>query len=119
MGGCQQETKEQDEVLWAYDAFNSKSFLELSESLDGLPGNWIGHGRVGTPKSFIVFHGNGSLRALRPDPIQGAEVGGVVTDVDGMAVINFAVPGTYTLKATKEGSIRSNAVTVIVDDGPS
>lgn len=55
MGGCQQETKEQDEVLWAYDAFNSKSFLELSESLDGLPGNWIGHGRVGTPKSFIVL----------------------------------------------------------------
>lgn len=55
VGGCQQETKEGDDVLWAYDAFNANSFLELSESLDDLPGNWVGHGRVGTPKSFIVL----------------------------------------------------------------
>lgn len=30
MGGCQQETKKGDQVLWAFDAFSKNYFLKVS-----------------------------------------------------------------------------------------
>jgi len=46
--------------------------------------------------------------------IQGATVGGQLTDVNGEATLTFGSVGLEHLKAEKSDSIRSNALDVIV-----
>ena len=45
----------------------------------------------------------------------GATVNGASTGSDGVATLRFATPGVYRLKATRPGSIRSNALSLCVD----
>ncbi|KAK7017673.1 surface cell-adhesion protein [Favolaschia claudopus] len=87
VGGCQQEVKPEDHILWAFDAFNAEHFLELV-------GPKIA--KKGVPTKL------------------GALVHGETSDSDGAAKVTFGRKGKHGLKATKDGSIRSNQVFVQV-----
>ncbi|KAK7692918.1 hypothetical protein QCA50_004556 [Cerrena zonata] len=103
VGGCQQEVKQGDEVLWAFDAFNKQYFLKL----DG-----PAVVKAGIPATFTVIDG------ATGDPIQGATVAGNghsgVTDVSGKAQLVFQARGPRFLKAERSDSIRSNRFSFLV-----
>ena len=99
MGGCQFETKQADKVLWAFDAFNKKYFLELS-----------GPNVAKKGKAFDVQVVDGTSGA----PVQGATVGGTATNATGFASIAPNKVGVLNLKAEAPDSIRSNRLTVVV-----
>jgi len=88
---------ENDEVLWAFDAFNKAHFLKLtgpSTATAGVP--------------FQVTVTDGSTGVV----ISGASVGGVLTDSNGQATLTLT--STTKLKASKSDSIRSNSLSVVV-----
>ena len=97
MGGCQQESKANDDVLWAYDAFNAAAFLQASPNPDfsTRAGTWT----VGVPKSLYVRDG------VSGDPVAGAMIGGMVTNAKGEAKVKFKTPGIFKFKASKQGTI--------------
>jgi len=49
--------------------------------------------------------------------VAGAAVGGATSGADGTAAVTLTARGPQALKATKNGTIRSNAITVCVTDG--
>jgi hypothetical protein len=100
VGGCQQEVNRNDDILWAFDAFNAEHFLKLD-----------GPAKVkkGVPATFVVTDGTTGAA------VQGATVHGQTSGVDGKVVITFKADGVHGLKAKKDGSIRSNKVEVKVD----
>ncbi|KAJ7686305.1 hypothetical protein B0H17DRAFT_1072243 [Mycena rosella] len=99
VGGCQQEVKENDDILWAFDAFNAQHFLKLDGPTKA---------KEGVLATFVVTDG------MTGESIEGATVDGKTTGVDGTVVITFRARGKHGLKATLEGSIRSNEVNVKV-----
>ncbi|KAJ7051790.1 hypothetical protein C8F01DRAFT_922368, partial [Mycena amicta] len=103
VGGCQQEINHPatDEVLWAFDAFNAAHFLKLKGPKTA---------RKGVPTRFTVTDGSTGL------PVAGValDVSGATTGADGKVLVTFGKPGLHGLKATLEGSIRSNQVEVQV-----
>ena len=99
VGGCQFETKTNDKVLWAFDAFNAQYFLELSGPKAGVKGEEL--------EVRVVDGTTGT-------PVEGASVGGATTNATGYASITPAKIGLLQLKATKTGSVRSNRLDVIV-----
>jgi hypothetical protein len=102
VGGCQQQVKAGDEVLFAYDLFSKAHVLKLSVEPAAAP--------VGSTLTFTVVDGqNGS-------PVAGAAVGGAASGADGIASLLATGPGTHTFKADKSDSVRSNAVSVCVYD---
>jgi hypothetical protein len=100
-GGCQIELDNGDEVLFAIDAFG-KPGLKLSGPATARPG-----------VPFPVSVTDGDTDAVVPD----ATVGGQVTQPDGRASVQFDTPGPKTLKASKDGTVRSNALNVCVTSG--
>lgn len=98
-GGCQQEVKSTDKILWAFNGFNKKYFLSLSGPETA---------QVNQPITVTVIDGVSNV------PIQGASVGGRLTDADGHATLTFNTVGVHVLKAEREDSIRSNALKVTV-----
>ena len=100
VGGCQDEVKAGDKVLWAYNAFNLERFLEVS------------------PAEVVVKKGkNQTVKVIDGStgtPVQGAVIDGVTTDANGDAVLNFEKVGFFEYKATAEASLRSNALYVTV-----
>jgi hypothetical protein len=102
VGGCQQQVEARDEVLFAYDLFSKAHILRLESS--------VSTAAIGQEVTFTVVDGqDGSA-------IAGAAVAGTTTDSSGSAVVTFPSPGSYTQKAAKEDSIRSNSVVVCVYD---
>lgn len=100
VGGCQQEVKDGDHVLWAFDAFNKQHFLKLDGPTTA---------RVNVPINFIVTDG------ATGSPIQGATVGSSgVSDANGKVEFVFQARGIRSLKAERNDSIRSNGVTILV-----
>lgn len=105
VGGCQQQVKVGDYVLWAFNAFNKDYFLKLESS---------GATRVGKPYTFTVTDGPSGAT------VAGATVasldGGAstMTGADGKATLTFAKPGLVRLKAEHPSAIRSNRVEVLV-----
>ena len=101
IGGCQQQVAAGDDVLFAYSSYGDP-LLQLS-----------GPARAATGQSFAVTvqqnDGNGT-RTVAP----GASVQGQTTDATGQATISFADPGVKHFKATRAGSVRSNALDVCV-----
>ena len=100
VGGCQQEVKPGDHVLWAFDAFNKVYFLKV------------------TPSSIVVKKG-GSKKVTVTDgttgvPVSGAVIDGVTTGADGTATLTFPKKGVFEYKATRADSLRSNALYVAV-----
>lgn len=100
VGGCQHILKANDEVLWAYDAFSMAGALKLTA-----PAN----AKTGDPVDIRVTD-----RATGA-PIAAASVGSAATAADGTATLLFDDPGVYTLKADKDGYIRSREVRVCID----
>lgn len=100
VGGCQKLLKAGDEVLWAYDAFSMAGALKLTA-----PEN----AKTGAPVDIRVTD-----RATGA-PIAAASVGSAATAADGTATLLFDDPGVYTLKADKDGYIRSREVRVCID----
>ena len=65
--------------------------------------------KVGEIVTLIVRNGT------QGDPISGAEVGsGLLTDGKGQVDVKLEEKGLRTFKAKKEGTIRSNALNILV-----
>ncbi|KAF7345399.1 Surface cell-adhesion protein [Mycena venus] len=99
VGGCQQEVNGTDHILWAFDAFNAKHFLKLDGPTEV---------KKGVPATFVVTDGK------TEDFVEGASVHGKTSGANGAVVITFGTKGVEGLKATLDGSIRSNRVDVKV-----
>ena len=100
VGGCQLRATKNTHILWAFDAFNANAFLALE-------GPRVA--KVGEIVTLIVRNGT------QGDPISGAEVGGgLLTDGKGQVDVKLEEKGLRTFKAEKEGTIRSNALTILV-----
>ena len=101
LGGCQVQVKAGDDVLWAYDMFSAKQFLEL-----------IGPRTARLKKPFkvkVIDAKNGGK------PVKGASVSGVAkTDDKGFATIVGREKGLLLVKAERRGAVRSNALVVRV-----
>ena len=101
LGGCQVQVKNGDDVLWAYDMFSAKQFLELSGPRTA---------RLNRPfKVKVVDAKNGDK------PVKGADIGGVArTNAKGVATIVGTERGRLLVKAERRGAVRSNALVVSV-----
>jgi len=99
VGGCQQEVGPGQKVLWAFNAFNVSAFLDLSGPTAVKPGQ---------SATFRVIDGESG------NPVAGADVGGQVTGATGHVQLTFDTAGETSLKASKDGTIRSNALNVLV-----
>jgi hypothetical protein len=97
-GGCQQEVKEGDKLLIAYNSYG-EALLKLN-----------GPGQALAGKSFKVKVVNGRDGT----PVKGAKVHGHKTNSNGRVKVKFAHAGTFRLKARKPGTIRSNSIFVTV-----
>jgi len=101
VGGCEFALHNGDEVLFAFNAFNAEHFLKLTGPQISV---------TGRPITVKVTDGTTG------EPIGGALVapvgasGGVDTNSNGEATITFSHPGLTRLKASKAGSVRSNAL---------
>ncbi|KAL2065716.1 hypothetical protein VTL71DRAFT_3386 [Oculimacula yallundae] len=102
-GGCQTQPQPGDELLWAFDAFNADSFLDIQPRNATLS--------VGSTTTFAVRASDGSGNF---SPAAGALFNGLPSDANGQVVYVPTQPGVYRLKATRNGSIRSPAVVITV-----
>ncbi|KAG8686638.1 hypothetical protein FRC09_014006 [Ceratobasidium sp. 395] len=122
VGGCQQKVTQKDEILWAYDAFNKAHFLKLdgpATAKVNVP--FQGKYRPPVPLSRLT---DGSTKAFVPDasiaglPASAASAHGLVVsgpaDASGHVTVTFKEPGVKKIKASKDDSIRSNTLTVVV-----
>jgi hypothetical protein len=100
-GGCHMQVQPGDDVLWAFTDY-AEPFLQLSAP-----------SRAATNESFAVTVDQNDGNGARTSAV-GASVEGVTTDATGHATVAFADPGTHRFKATRAGSIRSNAASVCV-----
>lgn len=100
VGGCQQEVKPGDQVLWAFDAFSKSYFLKVTPSVIAA--------KKGQSKTVTVTDGMTGV------PIANAIIDGVATDANGQATLVFAKIGAFEYKAERNDSIRSNALYVVV-----
>jgi len=99
VGGCQQEVKFNDDILFAFDAFDKAHFLKLT-------GPKTAH--VGEPVTLTVTDGQDG------SPIAGATVDGDTSDANGNVIVTFGQAGLKEVKATRSDSIRSNQLTILV-----
>ena len=99
-GGCGQRVNQGDEILWAYEDFNTSPLLRLTGPSSAHQG-----------EGFAVKVVDGDTGA----PQVGATVAGATTAADGQATLSFADAGIYRLKAERADAIRSNALVVCVD----
>jgi len=99
VGGCQEEVQVDDDVLFAFDAFNKAHFLKLT-------GPDTAH--VGTPVILTVTDGQTG------SPVAGADVNGDISDASGHVSVTFTKVGPTKVKAEKSDSIRSNALPIKV-----
>jgi hypothetical protein len=100
IGGCGQHVTQGDDVVFAYEDFESSPLLRLTGP---------GAAATGESVSFKVVDG------LTAAPQAGVTVGGATTGADGTATLSFPQRGIYRLKADKPGAIRSNTVVLCVD----
>ena len=100
-GGCMQQVKEGQHLLWAY-APEDSTYLKLEgpETVTS-----------GTRVTYTVTNGKNHK------PVEGALVDNVTTNAHGEASITFTQSGEYTFKATRSDSVRSNALHVVVHQG--
>jgi len=99
VGGCQQEVKHGQDILWAFNAFNAEFFLKAT-------GPERAHRN--RPVVYTVIDG------MTGNPVEGATIGGATTDANGHATVVFHSDGLHSLKAEHANSIRSNAVETVV-----
>jgi hypothetical protein len=109
VGGCGRKLQGGEQLLAAYGNFSGS--LEdpplLRASVDR---DTISPGESVVVKVFRMA-GTEPLEI----PVPGAFVGGGVTGDSGLVTLTFKYPAVKRLKASKEGTIRSAAITVIVE----
>jgi Domain of unknown function (DUF4430) len=98
VGGGQLLIKDGDSVLWALVSGSSKC-LKLKGPRTA---------KVNVELTITVIDGDSR------SPIEGASVGGKTTDQYGQANVKFSSAGTQTLKATFDGFVRSDVLTINV-----
>jgi hypothetical protein len=102
VGACADDASSGDEDLFAYGT-GSETLLELTGPGTAAPGSTV---------TVRVVDGSSGA------PVSGATVDGHSTAVDGTATVGpYAERGNHDLKATKDGAIRSNRLSVCVTDG--
>ncbi|MFL6118735.1 DUF4430 domain-containing protein [Actinophytocola sp.] len=99
VGGCQQQVRLGDEVLFAFDGFAKAHALKLSGPVLA---------RAGQQARYTVTD------AATGAPIAGATVAGASTDAQGQALVTFHNTGVTRVKADRADSIRSNSVWTLV-----
>jgi hypothetical protein len=99
VGGCQQQVRQGDDVLFALGDVYSQPLLKLSGPQAA---------RAGDSVVFTVTD------AKTGSPVRGASVAGRRTYADGRARVPFESPGIRLLKADMPGAIRSSAFPVCV-----
>ena len=99
-GGCQVQVKDGDEVLWAYDLFSKKQFLQLR-----------GPRVVSKGERFRVRVTDAKANGK---PVKGARVRGVKSNAKGLVTFRATRRGTVRLKATRSGALRSNSLLIRV-----
>ncbi|EKM61167.1 uncharacterized protein PHACADRAFT_247603 [Phanerochaete carnosa HHB-10118-sp] len=101
VGGCQEQVSANRQVLWALQRSDVHTLLHLEGP------HTASHG---VPVVLTVT--NGSTR----NPISGASVSNLFqpTNASGQVTVTFEEKRSVTLKATKEGTVRSNALTILV-----
>lgn len=97
VGGCGQQVKARDEVLFAYDFFSKVHNLKLAGPSVAQAGN---------PVEVKVTDGDTGV------PIDSATVGGATTNSSGVATVSLDASGTRILKAERADSVRSNALAI-------
>ena len=101
-GACGDPIANGDDVLFAYGT-GSETLLKLTGPTTTAPG--------ATAVLRVTNAADGT-------PVAGASVGGQSTGADGAVTVGpFGALGNNELKATKDGAIRSNRVTVCVTNG--
>jgi hypothetical protein len=101
LGGCQVQVKTGDEVLWAYDMFSAKQFLELSGPKTA---------KLNKPFKVKVTDAKNGNKLVK-----GATVSRVAkTNAKGVATVVATEKGPLLVKAERRGAIRSNALVVSV-----
>lgn len=98
VGGCQQRVELNDEVLWAFGAFN-EPLLKLSGPQEA---------HVGQPVTLTVTDGRNGT------PVAGALVEGGTSDANGKVSVTFGAVGTKVFKAEKANAIRSSRFEIVV-----
>ncbi len=105
VGGCQQQVKHGDKVLFAFNAFNKTHFLSLAGPKAAA---------VNSTTTFTVTDGasgekiaNATVVALRGGPVG-------ITNADGEVSLEFGKTGVHVVKAFRQDSIRSNHVKLVV-----
>jgi hypothetical protein len=101
VGSCQDQIATGDDVLYAYGN-GSEQLLKLA-----------GPATV-TPGASATLH---VTDATTGEPVSGASVNGQTTGPTGTVAFALGAPGPRSFKATKDGAIRSNSVTVCATDG--
>ncbi|KAJ3500986.1 hypothetical protein NLJ89_g9544 [Agrocybe chaxingu] len=97
VGGCQQQVKWGDDILFAFDGFGRAHYLKLS-------GPKVA--RRSRPVVLTVTDGEtGSA-------VQGATVAGQTSDTEGKVSVTFSSLGVKNLKAERSDSIRSNRLDI-------
>jgi hypothetical protein len=113
VGGCQFQLAAGSEVLWAYNYFNLPQLLSLSGPASVT---------AGTPFTVRVTDGQSG------QPVAGAAIGAfhdgvtstsasTTTDAAGNATITLTQAGVQSFKATHEGAVRSNGLSICVHSG--
>ncbi|KAF8910413.1 hypothetical protein CPB84DRAFT_1842445 [Gymnopilus junonius] len=99
VGGCQEEVKVGDDILWAFDAFNAVNFLKLT-----------GPATVHRNHPVVLTVTDGQTGK----PVAGAEVNGKTSGANGKVTVTFSKTGVNGVKAEKPSTIRSNRVDILV-----
>lgn len=103
-GGCQDEVKDGDDVLFGFDFFSKKHLLQLTGALTA---------KVGEEVDLEVVDGQdgGDVSGAK---VEGSGTNGADSDGGGVARVTFDSPGVKELKADRDDSIRSNELQVCV-----
>jgi hypothetical protein len=99
LGGCQQQVKAGDDILFAYDFFSKTLLLRLSGPRRAEAGERV--------RVRVVDGATGNA-------VRGARVGGRTTDARGYARVRARRSGVLSLKAEHPNGVRSNALSVRV-----
>lgn len=101
VGGCQVALHNGDRVVWGYANFGDM-VLSLTGPVSA---------NVGETVPFVVRNAANNVGQA------GASVAGATSDANGVANAVFGGVGTYTVKAEKPGTVRSNGVTICIHNG--
>lgn len=117
--GCEFEPRANDQVLWAYNAFNAADFLRLTASSTTVaPGQTTTvqatNGSTGAVVSGAVVAPVSTDPLTDYETVESSDPSAVTTDASGDATLSWSTPGWKRLKAVKADAIRSNRLDICV-----